>query len=66
MCCSCSKWVDFVKCEKAWTEFQVDSFSFECMGMCEDEGTRGGVVTAEAVRCGNKMGVDDERDARDC
>ena len=52
--------------------------------MCEDEGIRGGVGTAEAARCGNggkgtgglcqwfrwgtvddKVGEDDERDARE-
>ena len=57
-------------CEKSWAEVQVDSF--QCRGC--DEGTRGGVETAEAARCGNgglcqwlwwgdsKVGEDDERE----
>ena len=71
ICNSCSNWVDFVKsgCENSWAEVQADSFSFECRGCTrmkelevELEQLRLLVV---AVLGRDKVGEDDERDARE-
>ena len=78
MCSSCSNWVDVVKpgCEKSWAEVQADSFSFECRGCprmkeleVELEQLRLLVVAMvgreQVGTMDDKVGEDDERDARE-
>ena len=76
---SCSNWVVKSGCEKSWIEVQADSFSFECRGCTrlkelEVRLLLVAVVGREQVGCASgsgggtvydKVGEDDERDARE-